>query len=163
MKTSAFLGTGTLTTLALKRDRIRLTLWILGIALLLGFMVAAFGEMLPTDQDIIYMATAHGGNPVMRVFLGPISGVSLGGFLMFRISTMFAVMIAFFGILTVTRHTRHNEETGCQELTGSTVVGRQAGLLAALILATAGNILLAVLLALAFIINGHPVDGSWLN
>ena len=107
------------------------------------------------------MATAHGGNPVMRVFLGPISGVSLGGFLMFRLSTMFAVMIAFFGILTVTRHTRHNEETGCEELTGSTVVGRHAGLLAALIVATAANILLAMLLAFAFIVNGHPVDGSF--
>jgi len=161
MKTNAFLGTGTLAVLALKRDRIRLAIWILGIALLLGFMVAAFGAMLPTDQDIINMATGHGGNPVMRVFLGPISGVSLGGFMMFRISTMFAVMIAFFGILTVTRHTRHNEETGCEELTGSTVVGRHAGLLAALIVTTAGNILLAVLLALAFIVNGHPVGGSF--
>jgi len=161
MKTGAFLGTGTLTVLALKRDRIRLTLWILGIALLLGFMVAAFGKMLPSDQDIINMATAHGSNPVMRVFLGPISGVSLGGFLMFRISTMFAVMIAFFGILTVTRHTRHNEETGCEELIGSTVVGRHAGLLAALIVTTAGNILLAVLLALAFIVNGHAAGGSF--
>ncbi len=161
MKTRAYLGTGTLTLLALKRDRIRLAAWMLGIALLLGFMVAAFGEMLPTDQDIINMATAHGSNPVVRVFLGPISGVSLGGFMMFRISTMFAVMIAFFGILTVTRHTRHNEETGCEELTGSTVVGRHAGLLAALIVAIGGNILLAVLLAIAFIVNGHPVDGSF--
>ena len=161
MYTNAFLGTGTLAMLALKRDRIRLAIWILGIALLLGFMVAAFGKMLPTDGDIITMATAHGSNPVMRVFLGPISGVSLGGFMMFRISTMFAVIIAFFGILTVTRHTRHNEETGCEELTGSTVVGRHAGLLAALIITTAGNILLAVLLALAFIVNGHPVGGSF--
>jgi len=161
MKTSAFLGSGTLTMLALKRDRTRLTLWILGVALLFGFMAAAFGEMLTSDQDIIYMATAHGGNPVMRVFLGPISGVSLGGFLMFRLSTMFAVIIAFFGILTVTRHTRHNEETGCEELTGSTMVGRHAGLLAALIVAAAGLIMLAVLLALAFIVNGHPVHGSF--
>jgi ABC-2 type transport system permease protein len=161
MKTSAFLGTGTLVLLALKRDRIRLALWIPGIAILLGFMIAAFGAMLPTDQDIIYMATAHGSNPVMRVFLGPISGVSLGGFMMFRISTMFAIMIAFFGILTVTRHTRDNEESGCEELTGSTVVGRHAGLLAALIVTTAGSILLAVLFALAFIANGHPVGGSF--
>ncbi len=161
MKTSAYLGTGTLVLLALKRDRIRLAIWILGTALLLGFMVAAFGAMLPTDQDIINMATAHGSNPVMRVFLGPISGVSLGGFMMFRISTTFAVIIAFFGILTVTRHTRDNEETGCEELTGSTVVGRHAGLLAALIVTTAGNILLAVLLALAFIVNGHPAGGSF--
>ena len=161
MKTNAFLGTGTLVLLALKRDRIRLVLWILGIAVLLGFMVAAFGEMLPTDQDIINMATAHGSNPVMRVFLGPIAGVSLGGFMMFRLSTMFAIIIAFFGILTVTRHTRHNEETGCEELTGSSVVGRHAGLLAALLVTTAGSIVLSVLIALAFIINGHPADGSF--
>ncbi len=161
MKINAFLGTGTLAVLALKRDRIRLAAWILGIALLLGFMVAVFGAMLPKDQDMINMATALGSNPVMRVFLGPISGVSLGGFMMFRISTMFAVMIAFFGILTVTRHTRHNEETGCEELIGSTVVGRHAGLLAALIVATAGNIVLAMLLALAFIVNGHPAGDSF--
>lgn len=161
MQTNAFLGTGTLIILALKRDRLRLALWIVGITLLLGFMVATFGAMLPADQDIIYMATAHGGNPVMRIFLGPISGVSLGGFLMFRLSTMFAVIISFFGILTMTRHTRDNEETGCAELTGSTVVGRHAGLLAAIIVTTAGSILLAVLLALTFIVNGHPVEGSF--
>ncbi len=157
----AYTGTFTLAILALKRDRIRLVSWIMGIAILLGFMVAAFGEMLATEQDIINMAIAHGSNPAMRVFLGPISGVSLGGFMMFRISTMFAVMIAFFGILTVTRHTRHNEETGCEELTGSTVVGRHASLLGALMVTTAGNILLAVLLALAFIVNGHPAEGSF--
>ncbi len=161
MNMKAYTGTFILAMLALKRDRIRLASWIIGIALLLGFMVAAFAEMLPTDQDIINMATAHGSNPAMRVFLGPISGVSLGGFMMFRISTMFAVTIAFFGILTVTRHTRQNEETECEDLTGSTAVGRHAGLLAALIVTTAGNILLAVLLALAFIVNGHPAGDSF--
>ena len=41
------------------------------------------------------------------------------------------------------------------------MVGRHASLLAALIVATAGSILLAVLLALAFIVNGHLVDGSF--
>lgn len=161
MKKNDFLGLTTLIVLALKRDRIRLIIWIFGIALLLGFMIGALGAMLETKQDIMNMAIAHGSNPAIRVFLGPISGVDLGGFLMFRISSLFAVIFGIFGFLTVTRHTRENEETGREELIGSTAVGRHGGLVAALIVAIGGNMLLAVLIALAFIVNGHPFLGSF--
>ncbi len=161
MKTSVYLGTNVLVMLALKRDRIRLVAWILGIAILTGMLIAAFGAMLPSEKDIINMTTAHSSNPVMRAFLAPASGVSLGGFVMMRVSTVIALAIAFFAVLTVTRHTRHNEETGCEELIGSTVVGRHASLLAALIVTTAANILLAVLIAVAFMINGQPAWGSF--
>jgi len=161
MKTGVYQGTSTLVLLALKRDRIRLLAWILGIAVLTGMMIAAFSTMLPAEEDIINMTTVHASNPVMRLFLAPASGVSIGGFVMMRVSTVIALVIAFFSVLTVTRHTRHNEETGCEELTGSTVVGRHASLLASLIVTVASNILLAALVAIAFMINGQPAGGSF--
>lgn len=161
MKANAFAGTFTLAGLIIRRDRIRLAAWVVGIALVSGMMFVAFGEMLETEQDIINMTIAHGSNPVMRIMLGPASGASLGNFIMFRISTMIAVTIAFFGILTMVRHTRQNEETGCEELTGSTVLGRQASVMAALIVTAAACVVLAALLAIAFIANGQAVTGSF--
>lgn len=161
MNAKDFTGTWTLAMLALKRDRLRLVAWVVGISLITAMMVASFGGILATEQDVINMINAHATNPVTRLFLGPASGTSLGGFMMFRVSTVIAVTIAFFGILTVVRHTRENEENGCEELTGSTVVGRQASLMAALLVTTAANVVLGVLLAVAFIANGQEVLGSF--
>lgn len=161
MKYRATTGSLTLAVLALKRDRIRLVAWVLGIALLTAAMVAAFTKMLPAEEDVVNMLIAHATNPVTRIFLGAVAGVNIGGFVMFRVSTVLAVAIAFFGMLTVTRHTRQNEENSCEELTGSTVVGRHASLLAAVLVTTAATIALAILIALAFIVNGQPAAGSF--
>ena len=160
MRKNNLTGTITLTILAIKRDRYRLIAWIVGIALITGFMCAAISKMLPADEDVVNMISAHASYPVMRIFLGPSSGLEMGSFFMFRFSTIIAVIIAFFGILTISRHTRQNEETGCDELIRTTKVGHHSGLMAALIVSILYCLLLALLLSLAFILNGFSIIGS---
>jgi ABC-2 type transport system permease protein len=59
------------------------------------------------------------------------------------------------------RHTRQAEETGRAELIGAAVVGRHAGLAAALIVTVAANTVLAVLLGLGMTATGQPAGGSF--
>ena len=63
---------------------------------------------------------------------------------MIRGYSLLAVLAALMSALAVVRHTRQNEETGRAELVGAAVVGRYAGLAAALIVTVGANIVLAV-------------------
>ena len=54
-----------------------------------------------------------------------------------------AVLAALMSTFAVVRHTRQNEELGRAELLGATVVGRYAGLTAAVIVAVAADVVLA--------------------
>ena len=92
--------------------------------------------------------------------LGLASGPSVGGATMVRDYVTLAVLAALMSTFAVVRHTRQNEELGRAELLGATVVGRYAGLAAAVIVAVAADVVLAVLLGLAMLVNGQPAAGS---
>jgi ABC-2 type transport system permease protein len=162
MRKNDFTGTSTLVKLALRRDRIKLPVWILGIVLLVAVIAGAYKEFsLSEMRDIIVMASA---SPGMRLLVAPISIESigeLGTFFLFRTSFLIAVITGLMSIKIILRHTRQNEETGCAELLASTVTGRYASLTAALIVAFTANIVLAVLVALALIGNGLSTAGSF--
>jgi ABC-2 type transport system permease protein len=160
MSSRTFTGTGTLIKLALRRDRIKLTVWLASIALLVFSMTASYVNLLKTDEDVVNMITTRAESPAMRIFDAPASGASIGGFTMLRGSVTIAVLIALMSMQTVVRHTRQNEETGRAELIASTVVGRHAALSAALTVTLSANLAAALLIALAFIGNGLPVTGS---
>ena len=160
MKLRSAMGIGSITCLIIKRDRLRLTLWILGIAFLTMSLTATFKNVFTDDAELISMITMFMANPAMRVFLAPASGVSLGGFIMMRSSTVIAVLIALFSILTIIRHTRQNEEIGRSDMMGSLAVGRHAGLLASVIVTVCSNLLIALLLAGTFIGFGLPAEGA---
>ena len=80
---------------------------------------------------------------------------------MIRGYLLLAVLAALMSALSVVRHTRQNEETGRAELVGAAVVGRHAGLAAALVVTVAANVALAVLAGLAGIVAGQPAVGSF--
>jgi len=156
---NAFAGTGILTRLALRRDRISLPAWILTLAALLAGFTAMAVSALPTDQDVIQETELMAGNPALRL-LGLASGASVGGYTMIRSYLTLAVLAALMSLLAVTRHTRQNEESGRTELVGAAVVGRYADLTAALLVTVGANLALVPLLALAMMVNGQPVAGS---
>lgn len=64
-------------------------------------------------------------------------------------------------LLTVIRHTRSEEEAGRRELLGSAVVGRQAGLAAALSLTIGANLIVALLVGLGMMSKNLPTGGSF--
>jgi ABC-2 type transport system permease protein len=155
---NALRGTTVLTGLALSRDRFKLSAYVLGLALLLTGMLAGIGGQ--SRQALIDEAELFAGTPALRIF-GVASGASEGATTMIRGYLLLAVLAALLSALTVVRHTRQNEETGRAEMLGAAVVGRHAGLAAALIVTVGANVALAGVLALAGTATGQPALGSF--
>jgi putative exporter of polyketide antibiotics len=152
-------GTMALTGLALKRDRLKLPAYLLGPAVLMAGMVAMWrGE---THQALVEEVELFAGTPALRIF-GVVSGASIGSAFMTRGYLVLAALAALMSALAVVRHTRQNEETGRAELVGAAVVGRHAGLAAALIVTVGANLVLAGLLGLVGIATGLPAVGSFM-
>ena len=114
-----------------------------------------------THQALVEEIELFARTPALRIF-GVVSGVSIGAAFMTRGYLLLAVLAALMSALAVVRHTRQNEETGRAELVGAAVVGRHAGLAAALIVTVGANIVLAGLLGLAGIVTGLPAAGSFM-
>lgn len=155
-----FVGTLTLLRLAIRRDRIKLSVWLFSIAILVTAVTAAMSDFLPTQEEIVKQVIIRAESPAMRVFDAPASGASVGAFTMMRGSILIAVLTVLMSMQTVIRHTRQNEETGRAELIASTAVGKYASVTAALTVVVFANLLLSILIALAMISNGLPVQGA---
>lgn len=159
---TAFTGTGTLLRLALRRDRIRLACWILGVPLVAAASAASVVGLYETEQARLAYASTTAVSVVARAFNGPASGTSLGAVVMAESYGFLAVLTGLLSTFAVVRHTRQNEETGRAELIGSAVVGRHALLAAALALTAGANVASGGLIALVLLANHLPVGGSLL-
>lgn len=158
---SPWTGTRRLTRLALRRDRVTLPAWIVSLGAFTGLTTAMFDASFKTQADLALDTQMVAINTGMRM-IGLVSGPTVGGYSMHRSYTTLAVLAALMSALAVARHTRQNEELGRAELVGAAVVGRYAGLAAAVTVALAANAVLAVVLGLALVASGQPVTGSFL-
>jgi len=156
---SRFAGLHRLLRLALRRDRITLPAWILGITGLMAAFTAMCVSGMHSCTDVIRQTAFFGSSPALRI-LGVPSGASVGGYTLLRGYLTLAVLAALMSIMAVVRHTRQGEETGRAELVGAAVVGRHSALGAALVVTATADVLLAGLVGLAMMVNGQPVAGS---
>jgi ABC-2 type transport system permease protein len=157
---SGFTGTMRLVRLALRRDRVTLPAWILGMAAFVAATTAMFEDSYARHPELLVPDTLIVvENPGMRV-LGLVTGPSVGGYAMHRDGLTLAVLAALMSTFAVVRHTRQSEELGREEMLGAGVVGRYASLGAAVVVALAANVVLAGLLGLGMIVAGQPVSGS---
>ncbi|MGA3526336.1 ABC transporter permease [Melissospora conviva] len=156
---NAFAGTGMLTRIVLRRDRVRLGLWLLGVPLLgYALAVSVFG-IYPDEAARRGYAVTSASSLVARAFNGPIGGAEMGAVVVAETYATAAVIVALLSTFAVVRHTRQNEETGRAELLGSSVVGRYALLTSALLVVVGVNVVATALLAVALIATGLPVTG----
>lgn len=153
-------GTGRLARLALRRDRIQLPIWVLVLGLLMWVTVSSIVGLYPSDEQRVALAIASANSPVSLMTNGLVSGASLGATVATQAFVFVAAGAALMSTLAVVRHTRQNEETGRSEMIGAGVVGRFAGLTAALIVAAAANLTLALVAYLILIGSGLPAGGS---
>ncbi|HTE22482.1 MAG TPA: anibiotic ABC transporter [Candidatus Limnocylindria bacterium] len=156
----AFTGTWQLVRLALRRDRVKLSIIILTLS---GVFYASVAQTIAlygkAEQQLTYVATTA-PSVVSRVFGGPIDGPDIGAIVLNETFLFTALTVAFMSTLTVVRHTRQNEEFGRSDLIESGVVSRHASLTAALLVTVLANVLFAVLVALILIANDLPAAGS---
>ncbi|WP_433346409.1 ABC transporter permease [Micromonospora sp. CA-111912] len=152
-------GTRHLVRLILRRDRVLLPIWVLLIAVLPASYAETYAGLYPTAAQRAEYAASTAGNPSIEALLGPAYGDSVGALAAQR-SGLLHLIVGLISLLVVIRHTRTEEEAGRRELLGATVLGRYAGLAAALLVTYAADLLLGLLAAGGLVAAGLPAAGS---
>ncbi|WP_426511733.1 ABC transporter permease [Dactylosporangium sp. McL0621] len=152
-------GTGALARLALRLDRVRLTVWVLGLAVMPMGTAANYQKLYPTEADLQAVSGVL-SNPSLVALSGPLFGVSIGALTAWKIGITEFILIGLMSVLTVIRHTRTEEETGRLELLRATVIGRYAPLTAALLVTVAADVVIGLLAALGLIGVGLDPAGA---
>ncbi|MFC4512397.1 ABC transporter permease [Streptomyces ehimensis] len=153
-------GTGTLTRLALRRDRVLLPVWAVALSLTVAGVASAFESLYATPADRAGVSRSTNANASVRALYGPVFGDSTGGLVAWRMAVLGGVLAGIMSLVIVVRHTREEEETGRQELLSAAVVGRRAPLTAALLTALAADGLVAVLVTAGLARAGLPAGGA---
>ena len=160
---SAFVGTWQLTRLILRRDRIRLPVWIVSLSALIGATALAVPGLYQTPDAIAGYARLA-DSAATKLLSGRPDGLdNVGAITSYEVSVSGLIAIALMMIFLVVRHTRAEEETGRAELLRATVTGRHSGTAAAMIVAGGACALLGVLDALLMMSGGLEVAGSVLH
>lgn len=157
-------GTATLLRFMLRRDRIRLPAWTLGLTLLMTYFASALGSMVRSPADLEGL-TAFTGSPAGALFGGRGFGfdeLTIERFLAGQYGLYVAVGAGLMGLLTVVRHTRAEERSGRAELVRANAVGRHAQLTAALMLTAAMSVIVALLIGAVMAGRGYHTGGSLL-
>jgi polyether ionophore transport system permease protein len=158
---SALTGTGELARLALRRDRVRLGIWVLALTSITLGTAAAFATLYPTTASRLQFALGVGSNPALTALVGPLFDPrSLGGLVAWRLGSLGAVLVGLMCLFAVVRHTRAEEEAGRLELVGAGVVGRRAPLTAGLLVAMGAALAVGVVVAGGLAAIGLPLGGS---
>ncbi|MEU6039929.1 ABC transporter permease [Actinomadura sp. NPDC047616] len=142
----ALVGTGAMVRLILRRDRAILPIWVLLIGVMPASFVSSFSGLFPTEADRLQYARTSGTSPTFLALYGPLHGTDLGALAAQR-AGFIPVIVGLICALVVIRHTRVEEEAGRRELLGATVLGRGAGLAAALLVAMGASVVLGALAA----------------
>jgi len=148
----------------LRRDRVRLPAWTLGLAAFMAYFVTALQQVYATPEDIRAIAPLMQG-PMGALFGGPGYGMD-DPRLEHLLAGLYGVYIllgaGLMSVLTVVRHTRTEEHSGRAELIRSSAVGRHAQLTAALVLTAAMNLVVVGLIGALMTGQGFAPVGSWL-
>lgn len=155
-------GTGTLVRFMLRRDRVKLPLWIGGLGLYIIYIGAALPQLAPDEAGLAGAAILF-DSPIGRMWVGPAFGMDAvtyerffaGGYALYLY-----LLAALMNILLIARHTRAEEQTGRSEVLRANVVGRHAPLTAALIVAGIANAATALIVTGLAIGNGYAAEGS---
>lgn len=153
-------GTMRLVRLAVRRDRVRLPVWLAVLTLLNYVTAASTVGLYASEADRVKFAVASTKSPVVLAFNGLVTGPSLGEVVASQDLLPLLVGAALVSTFAVVRHTRQNEETGRAEMIGSAIVGRYALLAAAVLVAIGANLVLGAVTALVLVASGLPVAGS---
>lgn len=156
---SAVAGTWPLLRLVLRRDRIRLPVWLIGITAVTAVSANAVVALYDTAERRAGYAATVQDSAVSRLFGGiPRSLDTIGGILAFEIGAVASVAVALMTVFLVVRHTRGEEESSRAELVRSTVVGRHAALMATVLVSTVASLLAGLSIAVVLLLGGtEPV------
>jgi ABC-2 type transport system permease protein len=153
-------GTGALVRNIVRRDRVRMLVWVGGIVALTASSAAGVDGIYPTEADLRRAAALVEGNAVAIAFNGPAQGLeTLGGRIAFETGAFTLVLVGLMSLFAISRNTRAEEESGRLELVRATPVGRHAPMAAALLAVAAMNVATGLGLTVAFLGLDLPTAG----
>lgn len=161
MRTHA--GALRLVRLILRRDRIRLTIWIGALAAIVLASAASLPPLYPDQQSIDDYARLFGDNPALIAFAGPGYGFddpNIGVILVNETQLWALIGTALMSIFLVVRHTRAEEDDERADLLLSNVTGRHAPTVAAIVVVGGADLVLAGICAVGFVALGYATVGS---
>ncbi|WP_283632028.1 ABC transporter permease [Mycolicibacterium poriferae] len=156
---SRWTGTAHLIRLALRRDRVRLTVWISVLTAMMLYTPNAL-ELAYPDEAQRRTRVQLLQTPAGIMMGGPMFGrneTDLGAMMANELMLTLIVATSILAILTVIRHTRAEEESGTAELVLASPVGRYARTTAALLVVGAVNAVIAVTMTAAMAASGFAV------
>lgn len=157
-------GTWQLVRLILRRDRVRLPLWLVGFGVLAGITAPVVKSTYDTPEQIaVYGATVEGSAAGRFLNGRPYDVDRLGGIVAYELSATATVIVSLMVIFLVVRHTRSEEESGRAELLRGGVLGRHAHTASAVVVASAASLVLGVIDAMLLTTAGLDLEGSVLH
>lgn len=153
-------GTGMLVRMALRLDRVRLSIWVAAITLIVVSTAASFSSLYPDEASRAELAGTLGTNPALLAMYGVLYAPTIGGLTVWRQGSIVLVFVGLMNLFTVIRHTRAEEEDGRLELVRATAVGPRANLVAAVATAAIADAAIAVLVTIGLVAVGQPMAGS---
>jgi ABC-2 type transport system permease protein len=154
-------GTGSLVRLILRRDRIRIAVWVIGLTFFALSSASGVQGLYQSRAELIAAARIVQNNPAFIAMNGPAQALgTFGGRAAWEIGAFGLSAVALMSMFLMGRQTRAEEESGRLELVRAAVIGRHAPVTAALIVVSGVNLLLGALVAAGFIALDFPTRGS---
>lgn len=150
-----------LSRFTLRRDRVRIVVWIAAIVLLVASTVASVKGLYPDQAELDKAAAASQDNVAAIIFNGPPQALdTVGGQVAFQTGTFGLMLMGLMSVFMLGRLTRGEEEAGRTELLRSLAIGAHSLPAAAMITVAAMNIVAGALVALTLIGLDLPAVGS---
>jgi len=156
-------GLGHMIRLILRRDRVRLPVWLVALGGTVIASAASLPPLYPDQAAIDSYAELFGDNPALVAFAGPGHGFddpNIGVILVNETQLWACIGVALMSIFLVNRHTRQEEDAERTEVVRANPVGRHAPIAAAVVVVGVANLVLAAVCAVAFVALDYPVVGS---
>ena len=158
----ALAGTGRLLRVALRTDRWTTAIWAVAVAGIAQSSVVAVADLYATPADRAARAALI-TSPAATALAGPGYGTddyTVGAMTANELGLWLMVPVAVMALLAVARHLRAPEEDGRLELVRAQPVGRAAPVVAGLLAATTGVLVVGVVLLGALLTTGLDPAGS---
>lgn len=167
MSKQLYSSTGVLTRFIIRRDRIRIPIWIIALSAITCLVAISFSTLYVSEQDRQVIAQTM-MNPAMTAMVGISYGLdnyTFGAMIAHQMLLMTAIVIGIMNILLVARHTRADEEEGRIEIIRSLPAGRLSNLSATTVVVFGTNVLLTLIIGFglyALGIESMDLEGSLL-
>ncbi|WP_111720424.1 ABC transporter permease [Homoserinimonas sp. OAct 916] len=157
----AALGVGILMRFILRRNWLRMLIWLIVLAGMVVLVIDSQRSLFPTQADRdAYAKVAN--TPAIAALTGlPYAAGTLGGILNIKLWMTVAIGLSFAVIFMVNRNGRAEEESGRTELLRSGVLGKNAYSLANWLVFSAFAVVVGLACSAAAISQGLPADGAF--